>query len=481
MIHLFRLLMLNISSATNSEKIRIAKENKLHDSSEIKLIFIGIIVFVLSYLVYWVTNNFLLDMKYNILIISYIIASVMVLIDNLNNIKSVLIYKSEDDYLFSLPLTSTEIILSKLFLTYLKNLIYIFIIMFPTYIAIKNVINITSTGELVYLLAAISIPLIPIIIGTSYSFIDSYYSSKKNKKKYNINPFIYLFKLSIINNNIIAIILLLILPILLFILFIKHLSVNYNYILSRIRGAKISKEKEIVIKKKKSKLNSIISKEIQTIINNKVYFKSTIKTSILLTIFFFLASLIIDTKKISEAHNFGIYLMFFVSFIAASSCTTINSLSLEKKCILQLKTMPVSFIKVLIAKYLTNIIISLPVIIINFIISALFYDIDKLTLLMLFINPLLLTSFISLLGLILDFRFIDFTEKDSNNIIKNRIITYIPPLANLLIISILFLINPIDKYYLLLLAFSCIILFVMILMLFYLLISYKKILNANIK
>ena len=167
MIHLFRLLMLNISSATNSEKIRIAKENKLHDSSEIKLIFIGIIVFVLSYLVYWVTNNFLLDMKYNILIISYIIASVMVLIDNLNNIKSVLIYKSEDDYLFSLPLTSTEIILSKLFLTYLKNLIYIFIIMFPTYIAIKNVINITSTGELVYLLAAISIPLIPIIIGTS--------------------------------------------------------------------------------------------------------------------------------------------------------------------------------------------------------------------------------------------------------------------------------------------------------------------------
>ena len=254
-----------------------------------------------------------------------------------------------------------------------------------------------------------------------------------------------------------------------------------NYILSRIRGAKISKEKEIVIKKKKSKLNSIISKEIQTIINNKVYFKSTIKTSILLTIFFFLVSLIIDTKKISEAHNFGVYLMFFVSFIAASSCTTINSLSLEKKCILQLKTMPVSFIKVLIAKYLTNIIISLPVIIINFIISALFYDIDKVTLLMLFINPLLLTSFISLLGLILDFRFIDFTEKDSNNIIKNRIITYIPPLANLLIISILFLINPIDKYYLLLLAFSCIILFVMILMLFYLLISYKKILNANIK
>jgi len=58
MIHLFRLLMLNISSATNSEKIKIAKENNLHDSSEIKLIFIGIIVFVLSYLVYWVTNNF---------------------------------------------------------------------------------------------------------------------------------------------------------------------------------------------------------------------------------------------------------------------------------------------------------------------------------------------------------------------------------------------------------------------------------------
>ena len=94
MIHLFRLLMLNISSATNSDKIRIAKENNLHDSSEAKMILLSIIVFAVSYFIYWLSNNFFLQLKYNLLILSFIIASIVILIDNFNNIKTILINKS---------------------------------------------------------------------------------------------------------------------------------------------------------------------------------------------------------------------------------------------------------------------------------------------------------------------------------------------------------------------------------------------------
>ena len=94
MIHLFRLLMLNISSATNSDKIRIAKENNLHDSSEAKMILLSIIVFAVSYFIYWLSNNFFLQLKYNLLILSFIIASIVILIDNFNNIKTILKNKS---------------------------------------------------------------------------------------------------------------------------------------------------------------------------------------------------------------------------------------------------------------------------------------------------------------------------------------------------------------------------------------------------
>ena len=107
MIHLFGLMMLNITSTTNSDKIRIARENKLHDSAETKLVFFAIIGLIISYLVYWITVNFLLPLKQTVLVLAFIVACLIVLVSNIANIKSVLIYKVEDDFLFSLPLSST--------------------------------------------------------------------------------------------------------------------------------------------------------------------------------------------------------------------------------------------------------------------------------------------------------------------------------------------------------------------------------------
>ena len=515
-MHLLKLILLNVYSSTNSEKIRSARENKLHDSSETKLIFFGIIGLALSYLVYWFTTNFLLSLKYNALVLAFLATSILILLNNLSNIKEVLIYKSEDDYLFSLPLTSSEIIISKLFLTYIKNLIYIFIIMFPTYYAFKGDLNYSETTSFIYLLTCITLPLIPIIIGTIYAFVDSYYNQGHKKKKYNIiriliiifiitiiyflfrdisikntstiitrlsyiNPFIYLFKLSIINNNFLTTLILIFLPIILFIIFIKSLSINYNYLLSKIRGVKLSQNKKIALAKPKKVLRSIIHKEFHIIFNNKTYFNSSIYLSIIMTIFYLMLSIVIDTKQVNDIHDFGIFLMLFLSFIAGLSCTTINSLSLEKDNIIYFKSLPIKFSKLLLAKFLVNIIITIPIIIINFIITILFFRVSKLTLLAIFINPLLLTIFISLLGLILDFRFIDYKEKDSNNIIKNRLITYIPNLINILVVGIIFLINPIDEYNLILFVFSAIIIFLIIAFSFYLLVNYKRIFNTNIK
>ena len=122
MIHLLRLIMLQISSSTNSDKIKIAKENNLQDSSETKLVFFGITGIIIAYIVYIVATTNLLPLKYNALVFSYIIAVAITLVNSISSIKEILLYKVEDDFLFSLPLTSTEIIISKLFMPYIKNL-----------------------------------------------------------------------------------------------------------------------------------------------------------------------------------------------------------------------------------------------------------------------------------------------------------------------------------------------------------------------
>ena len=53
--------------------------------------------------------------------------------------------------------------------------------MFPTFYALKNTVNLNETSYLISILAGITLPIIPIIIGTIYAFIDSYY--KKGLKK----------------------------------------------------------------------------------------------------------------------------------------------------------------------------------------------------------------------------------------------------------------------------------------------------------
>ena len=173
--------------------------------------------------------------------------------------------------------------------------------------------------------------------------------------------------------------------------------------------------------------------------------------------------------------------MLFLSFVAAISCTTINSLSLEKNNIIYFKSLPIRFYKLLLSKYLVNLLTSLPVILINFIVAFIFYRPNLITSVVLIINPVLFTTFISLLGLVLDFRFINYKEKDSNVIIKNRIITYIPLLVNIIVICSMFIINSVDNYKVLLLVFTATDILLIILTLMYLLINYKRIYNTNLR
>ena len=225
----------------------------------------------------------------------------------------------------------------------------------------------------------------------------------------------------------------------------------------------------------------MIHKDIISLVNNKPYFRSSLYLSIVLSISFLIISVIINTESLAKTHNFGYYLMLFLSFVAAISCTTINSLSLEKNNIIYFKSLPIRFYKLLLSKYLVNLLTSLPVILINFIVAFIFYSPNLITSVVLIINPVLFTTFISLLGLVLDFRFINYKEKDSNVIIKNRIITYIPLLVNIIVICSMFIINSVDNYKVLLLVFTATNILLIILTLMYLLINYKRIYNTNLR
>ena len=516
MIKLLKLIDVNVRGLFDYNRVKMAKEYHLRDSTEVKMVIISIILLLYGYIMYFFTNNLLSLHKNYILLLGYIITYIMLLIYDLIDLKNGLFTATDNDFLFSLPLKNSQIILSKLFNTYIKNIIISFVVMFPMYYALIKMMPIVDVVSFTYLLLGFTLPLIPIVIGTIYAYIDTYYNLTKYKKiyliiklliiiailfiiyllfnniklsnmnilikrLYIINPLLFILKLIIINKIYLLIPVVVGIPIILFIIFVKYLSFNYTHLISYLKGVHIKEDRKVVVSKKKTKLHSMISKEFKTLINNRLYFRNTYLIGIILTVVYFIVSLFMHSNNIVNKRFFYIFLMIILSFIAGLVNSTIHSISLEKEYIINYKCLPVRFYKVLLSKWLLNILIVLPIIIINVITTILFYNFKWYLLLLLFINPLLVVMFNSLFGLVLDYRFINFNNKDEVYIIKSRIISYMPKALLLLVCIMMYYMTLVDNILIITLTFSMINIIGFLITLFYLIISYKKIYKERIK
>ena len=88
--------------------------------------------------------------------------------------------------------------------------------------------------------------------------------------------------------------------------------------------------------------------------------------------------------------------------------------------------------------------------------------------------------FVSLLGLVLDFQFINYKETDDNIIIKGRIINYIPYIANIILLFVYYFIVTINNIYYFASLYLGITVFFFLLVFGYLLINYKKLYINNL-
>lgn len=514
MIKLIKLIYIKFLSSTNIERIKKAKEENIRDNNETKLIIYSIIYLIVGYLIYLLLVNYFNNLKLDILVIGYAVSYFVLLYMDINGTKDTL-FSREDDYLFSLPLKQSDIIISKLSIVYVKNLLTVLVIMLPTYIVCNNNSNISDVSGFVYLLASLMLPIIPIIISSIYAIIDTYYKESSVKKKYFIirtiifillllfitllfkgidysninsiinrasflNPFIYLFKVAIVKNNIIFILCLLILPIYLFYLFTNLLSINYGYILSKLRGVKLVKNIDIVIEKRHSLLIALIKKEFRNLKNNKLYYNFSISNGILLTIIYIVLGIFLIPNMNIDKKVLGLILMLVVSVIASINCSTICSFSLEKENIIYIKSLPIKFYKLFIAKWILNILIVLPIILVNAIYSVIVYKLELINLLYFIINPLSELLFISFLGLVLDYRFINYKEGNDSDIIKGRLMNYVPFIISFLVAILLLFLVVSSSYNLIMISFCGINIFALICLFIYLLFSYKRIYKDNL-
>lgn len=522
MNRLFKLLYVQILGLFDINKIKIARESGVKSNLEKRVIIVVIAGIFFGYLLYKLFTMYTVSNKLYILGIGFIFSSLLCFFMDLFLIEPVVFKNDENDIIFSLPLSRYQILFSKLFVVYLRNLVYVFIIMLSLLLAYMNYVKILSDEFIImYIVSSLLIPLIPIVLATIISYINSYCRVKiSNKVVFNgirliililllglisiifrnintsslslfietfikkmnvIYPMGFLFYEMLLSENVLFFLLNIIIPI--FVIYVYSLLISNNYLklCSMLKGVK--KKVNFVYKKQVNlhRVLGMVKKEVISLISNKVYLFNSFGTIFIATILLFILSRLVNLNSFNNIEYFDIYFCLYCPTILAMLVTlnssAISAISLEKDNMQMLRTMPINMAKVLFSKWLTNVLIGSIFIICNaFIVFSKYNKISLLIFNMLL--PLSALMFVSLTSILLDYRFINKGKTNDNAIIKQRLITIVPTFLSFVIgIGPLFL-QPYSQYKLLLASYILLFFILMIIEVSYLLINNKKLLRG---
>ena len=489
----FKMIYINLVETLNLNSVNEAKELNIRDSSEIKLVLMGVfgVLFgILLYNVYdfvcWNLTN-----KYMVLTLSLLVSTCVVFISNLVSMEDALFRSNDVEMLYSLPLTKTEIVLSKLFHVYIRNLLFVIVINFPSIIVFGAYIKVTDIVGLLFFLFSLLVPLIPIAVTAILSYLNAYGKARKDKKLvYNgiktiislcllgllylvfkdisvsgfdgflkelfdkssvVYPLINVFHKAMEASNAFYVFLGLVIPVYVFYVFTVFLADSYIRLISVLKGIRVNSKFVIGNPKNYGKNLGMIAKEIDYVVNDKVYFMHTIGLQIIGTIVIIAICIVNPLERLSHVEHIVDYVnMIMPSIIACFSslcCTTISSLSIERDNLGILRTLPISFKNILINKILANVLISLPFALLNVLILGLLIDVNGIVLIISLVYAIATIVFISVLGITLDWRFIDNKERDKNTIIRQRLITFVPLIVSAVIGVSAFILPIYAKYY----------------------------------
>lgn len=514
---LFKLIYVNLLKLFDINKIIIARSEGVKSNLEKKAILTIIIAIICVYATYSLLINLDINNVYYVLGIGFFISTMLCFFINVFTVESLIFKDADNDILFSMPLTRHQILFSKLFNIYLRNLFYVVIVMISVILIFYNkVSNITDTQILMYIISTLIIPLIPMVLSTIVVYIDDYFKTKNhNNLKYKvvktliivgligilflivrdievndvnqiisflynkmsiIYPLTTIFYITIKEESLLCFILLISVSVIIIYLYTLLVSNNYLRICSMLKG--IKKNNSFIYKKVKNfgKLFGMIKKEIINLFNNKNYFVNSFGISIIFSIVLIIGLNIIDLNNVDET-IISVYLPVILSAIGGFCCSTISAMSLEKQNMQVLRTMPIGMGKILLSKFLTNIIIGSIIVVVNGTVCLIVLDLNKWNILFNYVVPFMGLLFVSLTGLILDYRFIEKKEDNDNVIIRQRLVVMVPKFIALLL-GIMIIVFPIVVDYKVIMGTYILILILLLLMeLSYLLFNRKKLLD----
>ncbi len=516
----FKLLYVNLLGLFDFNKIAVARKEGVKSNLEKKSVITGIFMLLAGYILYsfFIKMNFTNTVYYFGL--AFIISTIYCFVTNISLIEPIIFNNSDNDILFSYPVTKNQIVFSKLFSIYLKNIFAVLIIMIAALLAFLKVGKVDETLVLLFIVCILFIPFVPIIICTLLAYINDYFKVKMKKVtfclvKYSlllvimiggvliaksntfsklaegliylidkiniVYPFGYMFMEIMGKSSILFFFIYIILNILLISLYNTLMSNNIMKISSMLQGVNKKHHFEYHRTHNYHRVFGVVKKEIINLFNNKNYLVSSFGLTLIMFVVIVIGINMIDIEVLRKFEYFEMYFNNYgpalLGTVNTLNVMSISIMSLEKDNMQMLRTMPVNMGKVIFAKWLSNVLLSSIFIIIEAVIIIIKFHVRKLGLVLWICLPLCMMMMLVLTALVLDYTFISKREKSDNVIIRQRIIVFIPTILSLVLGLLPVFLNMAVKGYWFAGAYSFFMIGLMILEVVYLLLNRKKLLE----
>lgn len=476
--------------------------NDRKEKDKMILMVIAGIIGIAAFSIYSLVFSLMLSQGFKVLNIMDLLPAIMmisssaiILITTIIKSNGLLFSTKDYDMIISLPVKTSSIVASKILTMYIINFALVLLLMLPAGI-IYAIIEIPSIYYyLVFILTLFMIPLIPMIIATFLGALIVIISSRFKYKNivsiiltfilmisiiiisfngekiednisdisktiisfvYKIYPIAKLYVEGLCSQNIIYLILFSIISIGTFVLFVKLISINYIDTNNRLSSIKSKSNYKLTDMKISSPFKTLYIKEIKRYFSSTIYVVNTSVGMVFLVIVSILLC-IFSPEKIEEVlsvpgivENIKCYAPLVASCFIFLSCTTSCSISLEGKNIWIIKSLPVKAKDIFLSKIIVNMTVLIPVIIFSGLIFIVKLDLNIIYSILMFITPITIGFFISMIGLIINLKFPNLDWTNEVTPIKQSMSTFITLIVGMLSIFIsigfILLLGNINKY-----------------------------------
>lgn len=417
-----------------------------------------------------------MNLTYIIITMFIMLTTLLTLIEGIYKSQGILFEAKDNDLLFSLPISKTKILFTRIFKLVTFQLLYNSLFMLPAIIVYAMYERPNISFYLISLVMLLLLPIIPTIVGCIIGYIIKGVTSKfkarniiqvilttimllvifyasfnmqgmmeniaQNANSINevITKIYYpagLYINLIQNFNISDLVILLAINIIPAIIFIYIASIFYFKITSRLTEKKGNNKKAYITKvsnknfKVRTKLSALINKEMKRFFSSPVFIINAGFGIVLILAITIAISINFDgfINGFLEQEEVGMGVeqirallpKIFYGFVVFASCmTSITSsmISLEGKSFNITKSLPVSTEKILLAKVLTSNIISIPVILLSDIIFFIVFKVAIMDIVFILLASIIIPTFTALIGILMNLKYPKMDATSDTEVVK---------------------------------------------------------------